>query len=388
MLETDIKAVYERMAAADQPPTHISIPAAHRHGRAQLRRRRATAIGAPVLAAGAVAAIAFTGALTAGNGLVPATGTRTAPAVAPKYFDPLRPYVSFGWLPAGWPNRPVGTFTRTTASLTAEISGLNVRPDPQWVSVEANANGRCHVSGHTLNCGKDEMAVRLGRKVGTADGRPAYWTKPPSEKVSLAAVEGTLAWQYARGGWATVQAPSLIGALNVAATVQFGRWAQHSTIRFSAQLTGVPADWQVNWVNTAYMRNSPGSGPYLEFASAYGITAGPGPAAVNLQPYGPFPAISNTPSIVGGPFVGRGACALGYSHTLVTRVINGYEVYLETVQVTHEPTYSLACAADADGALVDIAVGPHPVISAENLFAHHIRLFGPRPDKWTTKPVG
>jgi YVTN family beta-propeller protein len=83
MLESDLRALFERQAASDLPPAPISIPAIYQSGRARLRWHRAGAIGSPLLAAGAVLALALSGAVPAGllrTAQAPAAG---APALRP-----------------------------------------------------------------------------------------------------------------------------------------------------------------------------------------------------------------------------------------------------------------------------------------------------------------
>lgn len=96
MLETDLRDLFARQAASELPPTPISIPAARHIGRARLLRRRATAFGSPVLAAGAVVAVVLAG-LFAASPRQPAT-TPGGPA-APELFNPLVPYATATWYP-------------------------------------------------------------------------------------------------------------------------------------------------------------------------------------------------------------------------------------------------------------------------------------------------
>jgi hypothetical protein len=67
------------------------------------------------------------------------------------------------------------------------------------------------------------------------------------------------------------------------------------------------------------------------------------------------------------------------------KVINGYQVVLITDNKSW-PNHQL-CADNAAGTFVWIAIGTHPTLSPASIFAHHLRLLGSNPAKWTTKPI-
>ena len=47
------------------------------------------------------------------------------------------------------------------------------------------------------------------------------------------------------------------------------------------------------------------------------------------------------------------------------------------------------CAPRARGLIVVISeFGAQPAISVNSLFGHHLRLLGPNPANWTSKPIG
>src|SRR5436309_474169 len=71
-----------------------------RRGRARLRWRRAAAAGTPLLAAATAVAVAVTVGLAPAHPRPGTAATGNGPA-APRHFNPLVPYLSFGWLPAG-----------------------------------------------------------------------------------------------------------------------------------------------------------------------------------------------------------------------------------------------------------------------------------------------
>jgi len=147
-----------------------------------------------VLAAVTTAAVVL--AMAAGPfrvGPGPAAGGGPA---APRQFNPVSPYVSFGWLPAGeslysGENRPTQVFLAA-----GPRGGL-----PRW-NLSVYARGQCHFTPppRALQCpyqGADATSARL-KITGSAaavDGRRAFWAS------------AGLVWQYARDGWATLTWP-------------------------------------------------------------------------------------------------------------------------------------------------------------------------------------
>jgi hypothetical protein len=374
MLDRMIQDAFERMAGSDQPPARVSITHAIRQARVQRRRQRLTAAGGPVLAAGAALAIGLTGVI--GSGLAnraqpPAGGSTASTVAAPKYFNPLRPYAAFGWLPGGASARRLGygLFGQDELLLTASRAELTMY-----------AADRCTVGGHALSCnvaGQKAPSQVLGRPVGEVDGHPAYWfSVGVAHRVSriqrppLPGLTGTLTWQYARGGWAALSVADLRDALRIADSVRFGPDIS-PPVRFAFQLTGVPADWQVNALTTGWRDG-------VQYASSYQITAG----RVDAVPEGDYPA--TTPFLEAGPRLNAG-CAGVIFYGAHSAVINGYHVTLGGDK-KFWPQYEL-CAPDADGLFVVIYIGARPTISPVNLFAHHLRLLGSDPAHWTTQPI-
>ena len=80
MLEDNLRTLLALEAEADQPPSHISVPAAGRSARVRQRQRRALAIGSPVLAAAAVIAVIAT---SASRGRLSGGGERIARPTGP-----------------------------------------------------------------------------------------------------------------------------------------------------------------------------------------------------------------------------------------------------------------------------------------------------------------
>ena len=224
MLETELRELFDRQASGDQPPCQISITAVSRSARSRLRLRRAGVVAAPLLAAGAVAAIVLLTAVPAGQ-----RGTRPHPALhpapmpaAPTYFDALRPYLSFGWLPAG-STVISGKTGRTAQYLDAGRPGLT-----EW-TLAAYTTGQCRFTRSQMTCAGLSSAFDPQRttRAPDIDGHTAYWGP------------GVLIFQYAHGGWAKLTFRNRADALRIAEHVSFG--AATAPLRFPAQLTGMPA---------------------------------------------------------------------------------------------------------------------------------------------------
>ena len=364
MLEEDIKSLYDRMADMDQPPSSISIPGAGRAGRVRLTRRRAAAVATPVLAAAAVTAIALAASIQGG---LPGTQPTGSAQRAPQYFNPLRPYARFGWLPPG--SVPAGSEVIS--------QGMMSLGNPSGAFLVLYAAGVCHVTGRALNCPLSGERYPLGRSVARVDGHQAYWTAPQQAPSPYPGTSpGVLAWQYAVGGWAVLQYPSAghasarNDAVKIADQVRFG-YRGEPAIRFPVQLTDVPANWQVNCVAASLLG-------HVMYAASDVVTAG----RVNGSVCGDDAPL-NDPHFDAGQGA-RNACnGLIYANPK-PEVINGYQVILGTEKTW--PNYEL-CAKDAAGTFVWIAIGAHPTLSPASIFAYHLRLLGSNPAKWTTRPI-
>ncbi len=84
MLEDNLRTLFTLEAEADQPPSHISVPAAGHSARVRQRLQRALTIGSPVLAAAAVTAVIVTSVAVFGGGQrVPRPTGPTMPLAVP-----------------------------------------------------------------------------------------------------------------------------------------------------------------------------------------------------------------------------------------------------------------------------------------------------------------
>ena len=142
MIESQVRALFTEIADREPARSQVDIQLARRRGRARLRWRRACVAGASVLAAAAVVVLAVgVGPVRLGSG--PPAGR---PA-APRQFNPLVPYLSFGWLPAG--NSLVAGDARP--ELMALVAGRTAPSGPARIwsgnTPEAAGRGCCGRAG-------------------------------------------------------------------------------------------------------------------------------------------------------------------------------------------------------------------------------------------------
>jgi hypothetical protein len=84
MLEDNLRTLFTLEAEADQPPSHVSVPAAGRSARVRQRLQRALTIGSPLLAAAAVTAVIVASvALTGGGEKIPRPARPAMPLAVP-----------------------------------------------------------------------------------------------------------------------------------------------------------------------------------------------------------------------------------------------------------------------------------------------------------------
>ena len=142
----------------------------------------------------AVAAVAV---LTVGTGPArPAAAPAPARPAALRHFNPLVPYISFGWLPAG--QKLVAGDTRP--ELQALIAGRHSWTDRSVWDLVVYAAGQCRLTGQAtqLTCSTpalEGLTATITRPAPAVRGHRAFWAGPD------------LIWQYARGGWAALALP-------------------------------------------------------------------------------------------------------------------------------------------------------------------------------------
>jgi hypothetical protein len=361
MDEDGARALLEQAAELDVPPTRVDLELARSRGRKRLWWRRAGLAGIPVLLVAVIlaASVSFGGGGQAASRRTDvAAGGRVTP---PRRFNPLIPYVAFGWLPRG-DSRAGGQIASTNAYLTAG----------SW-AVTVYVAGRCDLTSQQvlrelrehqkpeLNCTVSSSSGWIGDVASVAPpvhGHLAFWTRARS----------SLVWEYARGSWATLALPAgraaSRDAVRVASDLKYAV-ATRPSIEFPVQLTGLPSAWRV-----AAMYFVPDAGVLR--ASEYSLT-GSGPSA---------------PNFTTNPATARSSCYF-YPGESARRIIDGYRVIVNHLKAQRgNPAVQQVCAPDADGLMIFISTyGPHPTPNAVGIFARHLRLLGTSPAGWTTRPL-
>jgi hypothetical protein len=376
MIESQIRELFTGIASDEPEISRVDAVLARRRGRARLRWRRVAAAGTPLLAAATAAAIAVT------VGLVPAhprpgmAATGKGPA-APRQFDPLVPYLSFGWLPAGQ-SLVMGGMRRTVVSAEA---GRKPYSAHGW-DLSVYAAGQCHFTpaAKTLKCGA-APSVPGSNIVGPAPavhGHRAWWAGPARNWWA----DASLAWQYARNGWAWLYFPNMYryspqqiaavkrDAIKIAGHIRYG--APTRPLVFPAQLTHLPHNWRVSSV--VYLRD----GNVLR-AKSYALAAG----RPSLGSDGGLDYQRGLPDFRIDPASRKNPCDRRPGST--SEVINGFRVVITTDTTPRQEL----CAAHADGlTLFVFEQGSHPAIGVASLFRSHLRLLGRNPANWVRNPFG
>ena len=289
MVESQLRELYEQLASSEPPRSRADVGRAVSRGRRRFRVRRAGIASAPVVAAAAVVgvilAVGAAPGIPARVGTTPSVGSSPRPAQpvqAPSRFDPLIPYASFGWLPAGQALMSGGTGRTEMYVKAGSHPGKTV-----W-SLTLYSAGRCKLSAaqKEMDCTYSASGGQTASITGRAPavrGQRAFWAG------------GSLIWQYARGGWALLSYGARHDALKVAAHVRYGEGAA-PPIMFPAQLTGVPRTWQVSSV--AYR---PDAGVLR--ASQYSLTAGAVVLAAGSGEFRP-----NVPDLDTDPATSHSSC--------------------------------------------------------------------------------
>jgi hypothetical protein len=333
-----------------------------RTGRRTARPRSAILAWAAALAAVCVIAggALATGGATGGHAPAAYGSVRPLP-----YFNPLIPYLQFGWLPAG-ESLDGGETVAANAQLTAGPSGA-------W-ALTAFAAGRCNLTSlQVLEYLRQGQQPRLTCVVQSGPSGVTGWTEPVTRQAPFVRghlafwTAGGLAWQYARDSWADLSgAPAVATSdmLKVADGIRYGVAARPS-IRFPVQLTGLPAAWQIEFVS--YVPD----GAVLR-ASNFLLANG------DLYP----------PSFTIGPATARNSCTYWPGQSRRT-AIDGHQVTVSYLrQTAGSPSTQQVCAPDADGlSLIFATYDARATPDGVGIFAKHTRLLGTDPADWTTRPL-
>jgi len=389
-LEDQIRDLYRQVADAEQSLANVSIAEALRRGRVLRRRRRFSGAAAPVVAAAAVVGIALAATLPAhdhrGAPDRPLIGN---PVPAVGQFDPLQVNMSFGWLPPG-----EAALTGATGDVNGSLTVYQERTLNLNSYTSRDVNTRWRLSDYSRSiCTFDGRHHRLlcnGQSIlsGAApdiNGHKAFWESGYGPQHSA------LVWEYAPGYWAELVSVGLQQSdqtlLRIARSVAFGGDATQP-VKFAVQLTGVPSRWRIG--STFVTRVS---GNWLVQDAI--VTTGR--RALWADAVGTYNGLPEVTTYVGGGNCGQ----FGYFDHAKAGKINGYQVETKTdtarVKVAAHPARyrlitvdSMLCASHANGLLVFewVQYRPHgPRASLTTLF-RHMRVLGPKPSAWTTRPIG
>jgi hypothetical protein len=397
MIESQVRALFTAIASSEPGTSQVNTQLAHRRGRARLRWRRAGVAGAPIAAAVAVAAVVL--AVGAAAPHRPAGPVSTGPS-APRQFNVLAPYLSFGWLPPGISMVQGGTGRQMvwqTAGHTL-APGLDWSPATQW-SVNVDAAGKCHLTNAPSGTHTSSTAPRPGPSV--PPGTRELTCSTPAQKGNPIAITGRapavgghrafwggahtyLVWQYARNGWAEMSLPFILNnpakraaaqrdAVKIASQIRYG--AATPPLLFPVQLTNLPSRWRVSSVTYQ---------PYGKALRARSFSLGAGPPDLGFD--GGLQYETGLPYFIIDRATRRTNGCYADPHHSTKEVINGYRVVVTDDRI---PGRHDLCAGDAHGLSLYISLfGAHPAISVADMFGHHMRLLGRNPANWTSKPTG
>jgi hypothetical protein len=386
--EHAVRTLLHEAARTPEPPSAVDVDAARRRGGRQLRARRAAL---PVLAVVALAA-----ALTVPGGLLSGHSERTvaSPAVdAPWQFNPLVPYASFGWLPAGYSESLAngidsnqGTTSATdfvsreaAAPAAGRLLSLQVEAR-DLCAIDTAADLRANVRAHgQVQVACIDAAFTVTGAAPDVNGQPAFWTDHGSG----------VAWEYAPDAWAelslsgiaagggnAVPPTSATRALlqKVAAHVAYG---DTTPLTFAFRLSGeLPAGWKV-W--------RAGFGVSDGRMLGTGITAGP---SVDTS------ALTISASTVTGP----AACEPGGGQSSYVRRLGVQWLYIVNSQ-PGDTQQRLCATAPVDGLTgvtitmdINDPASNTPLPGSTQLggalgVVSRLLFLGPDPAAWITNPV-
>ena len=373
MLEQSLRKLFEQQAEAEPPPDRITVADVLRQGRLRRRWHRIGAVGAPILAAVAVAAIALPSGII-GQSSPPAVGHSK---IAGGPFDPSYLAIRLGWLPKG--------AVVTGGQVTPGGEALSVAAPHGWIwAVGVYARNLCHVAttarrfdclgivnAPTLGVGATPhgtTTVPISGHGPAIDGHGSLW---------LLGTGSILAWQYAPGAWAVVQSSSgLAATVRIARAVEYG---QHVPIHFAASFTSLPRSWAISGI--LFARDD---GVFL--ASTYRIAKVRAirPATTVFTGASDEPTISISPAKVSAY-----SCSFnpGISRRQVS--IHGYRFTVQDEDL-QDGAFASLCGNHVDGLVVSVGetAAGGPMAFPPTAVMERLQLLGPEPSHWVTNPLG
>jgi hypothetical protein len=212
MNEDAVRTLLRRLAETPEPLASIDITRARRIGRRRRWLRRSVPPAATALAVAAALVAVPHGSIFGHYKERPAAAAPSQPASwrPPSEFNPLVPYASFGWLPAGF-DVTDQSFGGPTSSPDGLSLGVDSPATHRVLLMNVNPEGACYsprTASFPLTC-PSENIVSSG-PAPRVDGHPAVWTM----------YGFGIAWEYAPGAWAS---------LNTAMTPFSGVVQDHAT---------------------------------------------------------------------------------------------------------------------------------------------------------------
>jgi hypothetical protein len=401
MLEQSLRKLFEQQAEVEPPPGRVTVAEVLRQGRLRRRRHHIGAVGTPVLAAVAVAAIALAGALPSGNVRQSSPQAGGRGRLVGGAFDPSYLAINFGWLPAGISASGGSTGPGLE---TLDASGPN-GSYPQW-NLFVYAGNVCHVTkaGQQLGCGgPPSLFTQTITGYGPViDGHRSLWLReivPGEPRVNAFDNRDlVLAWEHAPGEWATLQTwdpgrSAAASAVRIARAVQYG---QHIPFRFASRFTSLPRGWRI--VALDFGIGEPGLVPAgVYWAGSYKI--------LNLRTISPATPVymgdDTSPDV---PLIGvapkvpdsQGCTFIGPQRQENIRpvTIHSYRFTLADLQTReHGQVQSnlQLCGGPVDGLGVyvnEIGAGAQPQLALSPLqVMERMQLLGPNPADWVTNPM-
>jgi len=306
--------------------------------------------------------------------VVTIAGPAAQGAAAPDRLNPLVPYASFGWLPAGY-TVGGGNGPQTSSTTRAVQLGAGSGTGADWVSLEVTAVGACSTRGSSslpvLNCNYGTSSSGPTRAVSRAaaiHGRPAYWAADYGQG-------GSLIWEYAPGGWARLDLPSRAEGpppasahamlQRIATSVRYG---DTTAVKFPYWLTGVAASWPV--AGTSYTSPPGGSLPGTDLT----LQSAAGDYQVSLYIE---PASSSTCPFI----IGQSQYVTFAGASAVLRVASGIQDLC--APDLHGLRVEVSDLPDSADPWLPAASGPEGVLG----IAHALHLIGADTAAWTIRPL-
>lgn len=379
MNEQDVRTFLEDLAHTPPPPSRVDVPRAMATAQRRARTRAWTSAAASVLVVGVAAGLTYA-VIDRSPSATGSSVATTAPAPvtnAPRRFDPLIRYASFGWLP----EQPALSWRNT--AISGDQFALNASeylPDPAngpeaalpgaYVNVRLYAAGAVPLTEQPLESWSPDgpQTTEYGpvTDAPAVNGAPAYWVSAPGDAETV-----ILKWRYAPDGWAELYAAKLSGDLRetvhrIASALRTGGTER---LDFPFHLTGLSP----NLVPTASQLEEGGMNrPWSATLD------------LNTQPDGQGPGVS----VVVHP------TNASESHEPTTTV-DGRPARRETFSGEHlgTPQYSDRLFVDVDGLQTNIFIAATTAEAAAPLAAdgvlgiYRTLTLHPDPADWTDQPL-